>query len=86
LKLAEYDSKLIHGARLTRDQVDSVVASLLAMTTRQRDELAVMQPGRADVIAAGALILRSIMARCEATELVVSEHDLLDGIIWSLVQ
>lgn len=43
-----------------------------------------MHPGRVDVIGAGALILLSIMDRIGTEEVVVSEHDILDGIGWSL--
>ena len=39
-----------------------------------------MHPGRVDVIGAGALILRCIMQRTGARELIASEHDILDGI------
>lgn len=84
LGLSEYDSRKIHGSCLGRREVDDVVASLVSATMAQRRELAVMMPGRADVIVAGALILRGILARCEATTLVVSEHDILDGMVWSI--
>ncbi len=40
----------------------------------------VMHPGRVDVIGAGALVLPTIMERTGAAEVVVSEHDILDGI------
>ena len=43
-----------------------------------------MHPGRADVIGAGALVLRVIMERAGMTSVVASEHDILDGIAWSL--
>ena len=43
----------------------------------------VMHPGRVDVIGAGALILRVLMDEVGAAEVVVSEHDILDGIAWS---
>lgn len=43
-----------------------------------------MHPGRVDVIAAGALVLLAIMERIGAQEVVVSEHDILDGIAWSI--
>jgi exopolyphosphatase/guanosine-5'-triphosphate,3'-diphosphate pyrophosphatase len=43
-----------------------------------------MHPGRADVIGAGALILRVIMERAGMASVVASEHDILDGIAWSL--
>lgn len=39
-----------------------------------------MHPGRVDVIGAGSLVLLAIMERVGATEVVVSEHDILDGI------
>jgi exopolyphosphatase/guanosine-5'-triphosphate,3'-diphosphate pyrophosphatase len=43
-----------------------------------------MHPGRADVIGAGALILRVVMEKVGADAVVVSEHDILDGIAYSL--
>jgi exopolyphosphatase/guanosine-5'-triphosphate,3'-diphosphate pyrophosphatase len=65
-------------------EVAKVTADLLSMTRAQRLELPVMHPGRADVIGAGALILRIVMARVGADSVVASEHDILDGIAWSL--
>lgn len=43
-----------------------------------------MHPGRVDVITSGALILLAVMKRTGAREVVVSEHDILDGIGWSV--
>lgn len=85
LGLDAYDSKRIHGARLTRECVEKTIDSLLGSTTAQRAALPVMQPGRADVLPAGALILREILQLTQATELIVSESDILDGIAWSLI-
>jgi exopolyphosphatase/guanosine-5'-triphosphate,3'-diphosphate pyrophosphatase len=45
-----------------------------------------MHPGRADVIAAGALILERVLRRTTPDTVLVSEHDILDGIAWSLVE
>ncbi|WP_439676268.1 Ppx/GppA phosphatase family protein [Embleya sp. MST-111070] len=83
LDLPEYDSTTIHHARLTLDQVRTVTARLLASTHAERATIPVLHPGRVDVIAAGALVLRTIMERTGLTEVVVSEHDILDGIAWS---
>jgi exopolyphosphatase/guanosine-5'-triphosphate,3'-diphosphate pyrophosphatase len=44
----------------------------------------VMHPGRVDVIGGGALVLEAIMTRFGFTEVLASEHDILDGIAWSL--
>jgi exopolyphosphatase/guanosine-5'-triphosphate,3'-diphosphate pyrophosphatase len=55
------------------------------MTRAERAAIPVMHPGRVDVIGAGALILDRIMSRFGFAEVLVSEHDILDGIAWSLV-
>ncbi|WP_324291287.1 Ppx/GppA phosphatase family protein [Paractinoplanes pyxinae] len=83
-QLPAYDATRIHHARVSRDDVSRVTSELLAMTVEQRRALPVMHPGRADVIAAGALILRTIMECSGFDELVASEHDILDGICYSL--
>lgn len=84
LGLTEYDSARIHGARISAGDVAAVSEDLLAMTSHQRADLPVMHAGRADVIPAGCLILSAIVERSGASELVASEHDILDGIAWSL--
>ena len=45
-----------------------------------------MHPGRADVIGAGALILAAVVDRVGLPEVIASEHDILDGIAWSLAE
>ncbi len=80
LDLPEYDSVRIHHARLSVDQVRDVAGRLLAATHEERAAIPVMHPGRVDVIGAGALVLLTIMERIGAAEVVVSEHDILDGI------
>ncbi|MEV0392757.1 Ppx/GppA phosphatase family protein [Polymorphospora rubra] len=83
-ELPEYDPARIHHARVSYDAVAKVTADLLARSAAQRMEIPVMHPGRADVIGAGALVLRIIMERAGMTSVVASEHDILDGIAWSL--
>ncbi len=85
LGLPEYDAGRIHHARVSASRVHEVTTSLLTMDREQRSEFRVIHPGRVDVIAAGALILDRTMSRFGFTELVASEHDILDGIAWSLV-
>jgi exopolyphosphatase/guanosine-5'-triphosphate,3'-diphosphate pyrophosphatase len=85
LGLQEYDSSRIHGSRMTSEQVDEVTERLLSMNSEQRSRLPVIHPGRVDVIGAGALVLRTIVQRVGANEVIVSEHDILDGIALSLV-
>jgi exopolyphosphatase/guanosine-5'-triphosphate,3'-diphosphate pyrophosphatase len=84
LGLQSYDAARIHHARASYDDVAKVTADLLARTAAQRTEYPVMHPGRADVIGAGALVLRVVMQRAGMSSVVASEHDILDGIAWSL--
>jgi len=82
--LPAYDPARIHHARITAQQVHEVTGHLLAQTREQRSGIGVMHPGRVDVIGGGALILDRIMTLLGFGEVLVSEHDILDGIAWSL--
>ncbi|KWT58086.1 exopolyphosphatase [Streptomyces albus subsp. albus] len=83
LGLSEYDSAAIHHSRIPLSQVREITHRLLTTTHEERAKIPAIHPGRVDVIAAGALVLLSIMERIGAQEVVVSEHDILDGIAWS---
>ena len=85
LGLDHYDSARIHHSRVPAARVHEIAAELLAMSRAERAAIPVMHPGRVDVIGAGALILDRIMTRFGFAEVLVSEHDILDGIAWSLV-
>ncbi|WP_328494530.1 Ppx/GppA family phosphatase [Streptomyces sp. NBC_00414] len=84
LELPEYDSEAIHHSRVSLEQVRAITERLLAATHAERAAIPSMHPGRVDVIGAGALVLLAIMERTGAREVVVSEHDILDGIAWSV--
>lgn len=84
LGLPAYDPARIHHARISADEVHAVTTSLLAASREQRAALPVMHPGRVDVIGAGALVLDRIMTLGGFESVVVSEHDILDGIALSI--
>ncbi len=84
MRLPAYDAQAIHGSVMTGEEVHRIAGLLGGMTRAERLALPVMHPGRADVIPAGALILDRIMVASGAPEVIVSEHDILDGIVWSL--
>jgi exopolyphosphatase / guanosine-5'-triphosphate,3'-diphosphate pyrophosphatase len=86
LELPAYDPIAIHGSRIPVDAVRTVTADLLTATRARRAALPVMHPGRVDVIGAGALILRVVMDTFGLDEVVVSEHDILDGIALRLAR
>jgi exopolyphosphatase / guanosine-5'-triphosphate,3'-diphosphate pyrophosphatase len=82
--LPAYDADRIHLSVTSAAQVAEVTEKLLAMTHAERAALPVMHPGRVDVIAAGALVLRTLVERTGADAVVASERDILDGIAFSL--
>lgn len=93
LGLDRYRPDRIDGATLTVQQVVDACEDLIARDRDARTTLGFMHPGRVDVIAAGALIWREVVLRVqrevaaaggELTEVITSEHDILDGIAWSV--
>jgi exopolyphosphatase/guanosine-5'-triphosphate,3'-diphosphate pyrophosphatase len=85
LGLPAYDRDALDQAVVGVGDVRRAVDRLVAMTVAERRALPFMHPGRADVIGAGALILRGVLERARVDSLVVSESDILDGIAWSVV-
>lgn len=86
LGLPEYDSSAIHHSRIPYEKVREVAERMLTSTHAEREAIAVIHPGRVDVIGAGALVLLAIMDRIGASEVVVSEHDILDGIAFAAAE
>ena len=82
--LPAYDAARIHHARVSAADVHAVTRGLLTQTRAARAAIGVMHPGRVDVIGGGALVLDRLMERFGFGEVLVSEHDILDGIAWSL--
>ncbi|WP_280358666.1 Ppx/GppA phosphatase family protein [Nocardia otitidiscaviarum] len=89
LDLPEYDSEKVHLTRLTLPQVRAVCDRLIGMTHDERAALGPMHPGRVDVIGGGAVITEvladELARRAGIDALIVSEHDILDGIALSVV-
>ncbi len=88
LGLSEYDSERIHLSRLAVDDVLASCDALIQAQVAERRAMPFMHPGRADVIGGGALVLQRVLVRVAPAlpepYLLVSEHDILDGIAWSL--
>lgn len=84
--LPEYDSRVIHGSRIGAHDVHRVTLQMVAATRAERAAEPVMHPGRVDVIGGGALVLDRIMQAGGFDEVIVSEHDILDGIALSLAE
>jgi exopolyphosphatase/guanosine-5'-triphosphate,3'-diphosphate pyrophosphatase len=86
LGLDHYDRNQVHGHRLSRASVEGQVDALKALSLEERRHLPALDPKRAPVIVAGAVILREIMRRYDLDEIEASERDLLDGAVLEAAQ
>jgi exopolyphosphatase / guanosine-5'-triphosphate,3'-diphosphate pyrophosphatase len=86
--MTAYDAAAIHLSRVAGDDLLAVCERLIEMTRAQRSALPPMHEGRVDVIGGGAIVVqelaRELRARAGIDELIVSEHDILDGIVLSI--
>ena len=87
-RMTVYDPEAIHLSRIGFDDLLGVCEQLIGMTKTERLALGPMHAGRADVIGGGAIVVEELAAvlrdRAGIGELVVSEHDILDGIALSI--
>jgi exopolyphosphatase/guanosine-5'-triphosphate,3'-diphosphate pyrophosphatase len=87
-RMPTYDADAIHLSRVGFDELLTVCDDLIVMTRKQRAALGPMHEGRVDVIGGGAIVVeelaRELRSRTGIDELVVSEHDILDGIALSI--
>ncbi|OZM73557.1 exopolyphosphatase [Amycolatopsis antarctica] len=87
-ELTEYDAERTHLSTLTRADIDRTAERLLSVDHETRAANPVIHPGRVDVIGGGAVVVQvlaeQLAARGGPSDLVVSEHDILDGIALSL--
>ena len=84
--LAEYDRDQIHHFRLTRDAIEDVYRTLVTEASEDRKHNPGLEPGRVDTIVGGMCILARIVRYFGAEDVLVSESDILDGLVLSQVQ
>ena len=82
LGLATYDPKIVHGHRLSQDEVIATIAKFGALALAERKQLPGLEAGRADVIFAGAAILERIMGHFHLNKVVVSDQGVRWGLLW----
>ncbi len=83
-QLTTYDRDQVHHQVIGREVVKRWIEILASETNAQRRQHVGMEPGRADVLLGGLLVLDAIMERVKSTELLTSESDILDGLAASL--
>lgn len=81
--LEEYDRSRLHHFVLTREASQAMLAQLSAEDRAARARRPGLEPARADVIVGGAIVLTTVMDRLGYQQCLVSESDLLDGLVAS---
>jgi exopolyphosphatase / guanosine-5'-triphosphate,3'-diphosphate pyrophosphatase len=83
--LAAEDPQLVHHSVLTHGDVRRLARRLGTLPYEQRRRIKGLDPGRGDVIVAGAEILQVVLETFDAAEILVSEKDILDGLVLQLL-
>jgi exopolyphosphatase/guanosine-5'-triphosphate,3'-diphosphate pyrophosphatase len=81
LGMAEYDPDRVHGATLDVAEVERQIAMYASLDADARRSIVGLQPNRAEVILAGALVVRTVMAKLGRDALVVSDRGLRHGLM-----
>jgi exopolyphosphatase / guanosine-5'-triphosphate,3'-diphosphate pyrophosphatase len=85
-RLASYDHDAVHHYALSAEAVDRALAALATRPASERAGLPGIEPARAPVIVGGALVLDTLMSHFGFKECLVSESDILDGLVITLVR
>jgi len=81
LKLREYDAHKVNNLILNRDQIAALADFLVGLPEAQRAQLIGIEPAKAAVMVAGALIVLTILKVCRQDALVVIDAGLLEGVL-----
>jgi exopolyphosphatase/guanosine-5'-triphosphate,3'-diphosphate pyrophosphatase len=85
LGIPEYDPEKIHHFVLTHEAAEDVFRTLATETASQRAHNPGLEAGRVDVIVGGAAVLVGIFRVLGFDRMLVSEADILDGLVRSQV-
>ena len=81
LNLTTYDPDAVQGAVLTRDDVERQIERYRSCPAKERQAIIGLQPGRAEVILAGACIVKTVLEKFRMNALTVSDRSLRHGLI-----
>jgi exopolyphosphatase/guanosine-5'-triphosphate,3'-diphosphate pyrophosphatase len=79
--LARYDADVVQGTVLDRTEIDRQIELYRSMDAAARRSLVGLQPNRAEVILAGACVIRTVMDKLGKTSLTVSDRGLRHGVL-----
>lgn len=79
-----YDSARVHGATVTREQLEGITQRLASLPLAEREQVVGLDPRRAPVITAGMVILEEVMRAAGVDAFTASESDILQGMVLDL--
>lgn len=79
--LEVYEGSKIENISIKKVELDKIINKLSSLNLEKRKQVKGLQPKRADIIIAGLIILKSILKHTKRTEISVSDHDLLYGLL-----
>lgn len=85
LALDPYDPERVNGHRLSRSRIEALARELASLPLVRRRQVPGLEPARADVIVAGALVCLGAMDGLGFAELTVSDGGLREGILLDLL-
>jgi exopolyphosphatase/guanosine-5'-triphosphate,3'-diphosphate pyrophosphatase len=83
-KMTKYDPKIIQGTKLSLEEINQLMEKFRSKTIEERKQLPGLQPKRADVILAGAGIVRTIMELFQINSFTISDRGLRHGLMFDL--
>ncbi len=78
--LPVYEHERIQGAKLSFTRLEQLIQNLRSKPLAERKQMPGMEPKRADVLLAGAVILEKVMQKLGVKEVVVSDHGIRYGL------
>lgn len=81
LALATYDPDVVHGTTLDRTEIDRQIGLYSSMNAAERRAIVGLQPKRADVVLAGACVVRTVMEKLGVEAVLVSDRGLRHGVL-----
>ena len=82
-QLEVYDMQKVHHSLVDIAEVEAMVELLKSKTLDERMMIKGLDPKRADVITAGLTILHTLMKALDMQEIMISEYDNLEGLVYS---
>lgn len=86
MKLGVYNGDLVHMHKIKLNALELIFDELALLPHQKRSRITGLEPGRADIIIPGILILLTIMKLLEIKEVSISDYGLLEGLLMTVIR